>query len=345
MSPELSSAFPESVRAAEGDKEVVAYQQPQPLPYQRPVDGSGKGNGRRVLGMKSKWFYGLLVLLVALAIGLGVGLGVGLGTRDSGYVYTVHFSGEALASFDSRSCDLAMVALSLTWSSSTSPASTATTSSATPSSPTGVADPYAIGGAINPEYYTTRGAFNGSGIALASQSFSSDLSDAPLGSLVMYFQHNSGDIRFERLTADGDWVGGSQSEIVASNAKNSTPLSAVAYVQNGTSQWHVFCKTLWLMEISTWRQLTDDPDIGNDNKLKQRSNSNTTSFWSDGPLTDMDLTVLDADQVGMQACWYGNAYGDTDYVHTDRPSTGSTAASAEYGRFSGAAANEDTRHG
>jgi hypothetical protein len=58
----------------------------------------------------------------------------------------------------------------------------------------------------------------------------------------MYFQHNSGDIRFERLTSDGSWVGGSQSEIVASNAKNSTPLSAVAYVQNGTSQWHVFCK-------------------------------------------------------------------------------------------------------
>jgi hypothetical protein len=58
----------------------------------------------------------------------------------------------------------------------------------------------------------------------------------------MYFQHHSGDIRFERLTAEGSWVGGSQSEIVASNAKNSTPLSAVAYVQNGTSQWHVFCK-------------------------------------------------------------------------------------------------------
>lgn len=128
----------------------------------------------------------------------------------------------------------------------------------------------------------------------------------------MYFQHHSGDIRFERLTAEGEWVGGSQSEIVASNAKNSTPLSAVAYVQNGTSQWHVFY-------------------IGEDNQLKQRSNSNTSSLWSDGPLNAMNLTVLDADQVGMQACWYGNAYGDTDYIHTDRPSTGSTAASSEIG--------------
>jgi hypothetical protein len=78
----------------------------------------------------------------------------------------------------------------------------------------------------------------------------------------------------------------------------------------------------------------DFADIGDDNQLKQRSNSNTTSFWSDGPLNDMNLTVLDADQVGVQACWYGNAYGDTDYVHTDRPSTGSTAASVEYGEFS-----------
>jgi len=87
MSPEqLSSAFPESVRAAEGDKEVVAFQQPQPLPYQRPIDGAGREGGRRVMGMRAKWFYGLLVVLVLLAVGLGIGLGVGLGTRGDGYV-------------------------------------------------------------------------------------------------------------------------------------------------------------------------------------------------------------------------------------------------------------------
>lgn len=78
--------------------------------------------------------------------------------------------------------------------------------------------------------------------------------------------------------------------------------------------------------------LTEIPDIGADNQLKQRSNSNTTGLWSNGPLNDMNITVFDADQVGMQACWYGNAYGDADYVHTDRPSTGSTAASIENGK-------------
>lgn len=35
--------------------------------------------------MKSKLFYGLLVLFPVLAIGLGVGLGVGLGTKNDGY--------------------------------------------------------------------------------------------------------------------------------------------------------------------------------------------------------------------------------------------------------------------
>jgi hypothetical protein len=227
--------------------------------------------------------------------------------------------------------------LLLTSKSSATSTSPANTSSTPTPSPTPNADSYAIGGAINPEYYTSKGAFNGSGIALASQSFASNLQDAPLGSLVMYYQHHSGDIRFQRLTSEGAWVGGTQSEIVASNAKNSTPLSAVAYVQNGTSQWHVFCKaTRQLMMSKSWSTQADDTilDIGDDNQLKQRSNSNTTSFWSDGPLNDMNLTVLDADQVGVQACWYGNAYGDTDYVHTDRPSTGSTAASVEYGESS-----------
>lgn len=246
MSPELSSAFPQTVMAAEGDKEVVAYSQPQPLPYQRPVDGSGSGNERRILGMKSKWFYGLLALLIVLAIGLGVGLGVGLGTKDSGYV-TFHLTRSTLKLFESVSDTCSSRArvdfeLLLTLSSSATPSSSATTSPAATPSPTANADPYAIGGAIDPNYYTTRGAFNGSGIALASQSFASNLQDAPLGSLVMYFQHHSGDIRFQRLTSEGVWVGGSQSEIVASDAKNSTPLSAVAYVQNGTSQWHIFCK-------------------------------------------------------------------------------------------------------
>ena len=33
----------------------------------------------------------------------------------------------------------------------------------------------------------------------------------------------------------------------------------------------------------------------------------------------MNLKAYDADQVGMQACWYGNDYGDSDYKHTPLP--------------------------
>jgi hypothetical protein len=90
---------------------------------------------------------------------------------------------------------------------------------------------YYIGGALDPAYYSEEGAFNGSGLALASQSFGS----GEYGELVLYFQHHSGSIRWQRLTPDDGWLGGTASEVVATDAKNSTPLSAVAYSLNGVS--------------------------------------------------------------------------------------------------------------
>ena len=90
---------------------------------------------------------------------------------------------------------------------------------------------YTIGGALDPSYYSTKGAFNGSGIALASESFDG----GTRGTLVMYFQHWSGQIRWQQLSDQGEWLGGDISSVVASDAKNSTPLSAVAYALNQTS--------------------------------------------------------------------------------------------------------------
>lgn len=89
---------------------------------------------------------------------------------------------------------------------------------------------YLEGGDLDPEYFSTQGAFNGSGIALASQSFQGD----EQGSMVLYYQHYTGTIRFKQLR-DGDWVGGTQSEIVAYDAKNGTPISAVAYALHNVS--------------------------------------------------------------------------------------------------------------
>jgi hypothetical protein len=86
------------------------------------------------------------------------------------------------------------------------------------------------GGELDPKYFSTEGAFNGSGIALASQSFGGD----EQVTMVLYYQHYTGTIRFKQLR-DGDWIGGTQSEIVAYDAKNWTPISAVAYALHNTS--------------------------------------------------------------------------------------------------------------
>lgn len=100
---------------------------------------------------------------------------------------------------------------------------------------------YSIGGAINPAYFSTTGAFNGSGIAIAQQSFTNDLTAGQQGTIVMYFQHWTGEIRYKQLTPSGQWQGGDTSTIVASDAKNNTPLSAVSYVGPGyVSTWHLF---------------------------------------------------------------------------------------------------------
>lgn len=50
------------------------------------------------------------------------------------------------------------------------------------------------------------------------------------------FQHHKGDIRFMQYTADQKWVGGTKSETVATDARNATPISTVAYALNGTAK-------------------------------------------------------------------------------------------------------------
>ena len=108
---------------------------------------------------------------------------------------------------------------------------------------------YSIGGGIDPAYYTTSGAFNGSGIALAAQSFATKLSD----SVVMYFQHHTGDIRSMQLSNDGIWSGGSISDVIAVDARNNTPLSAVAYSWDEVNTWNVFCEATRTMPFRLGR--------------------------------------------------------------------------------------------
>ncbi|PSN65440.1 hypothetical protein BS50DRAFT_497710 [Corynespora cassiicola Philippines] len=111
--------------------------------------------------------------------------------------------------------------------------------------------------------------------------------------MTLYFQHWTGELRSIQLTPRGEWIGGTRSEVIGTDAKNATPISVVSYAINDTAMWHIFY-------------------ISKDNRVRQKQNSNSTNIWQDGPLNDLNLTVYDAPNVGLQACWYGNYYGDSD---------------------------------
>src|SRR3954453_11064022 len=116
---------------------------------------------------------------------------------------------------------------SSTSTSTSSPVPRPSPTSTSSSAPTPTADPdITIGGAIDPRYYSKTGAWNGSGIAIASVNFGVD------SSIFVYFQHYTGEIRCFVQEADGQWV--DASIVVPSGvqgaARNGTPLSAVAYI-------------------------------------------------------------------------------------------------------------------
>ena len=90
---------------------------------------------------------------------------------------------------------------------------------------------------VNPQYLSKSGAFNGTGLAIASYSFGS----GGYGVINVYFQHWTGEIRKLELLNNGAWAGGDATNIVATDAKNGTPISAVAYAMDGiaaVSQFH-----------------------------------------------------------------------------------------------------------
>ena len=104
------------------------------------------------------------------------------------------------------------------------------------SSPNYTGNPnYDIGGSLDPLYYSTDGAFNGSGLALATSTFD----QSGYGSINLYFQYHDGSLRWIRLLEDGSWQGGGITEIIAADAKNATPIAAVAYamVSKSMSYW------------------------------------------------------------------------------------------------------------
>jgi hypothetical protein len=89
----------------------------------------------------------------------------------------------------------------------------------------------AVGNTLNPAYLSKSGAFNGTGLAIASYSFAT----GGYGVINVYFQHWSGQLRKMQLMSDGSWQGGDSTNIVATDARNATPISAVAYAMDQKS--------------------------------------------------------------------------------------------------------------
>jgi hypothetical protein len=206
----------------EGDKEVVNQSEKEVVPSKQPGQHSEETTeptNRKILGLKRRWFWILLVVLL-LAIALGVGLGVGLTSKDS--------------------------------SESSTTSSTSSTSTQAPSPTAVLSDELKIGGSLNDSYYSNSGAWNGSGIAQVWQNFAQDFTDTSTANeheIVVYYQDHNGDIRWLRETSNTTSVwqpGPADVAVMASDARNSTPITAVHWDSDGANYWHVFCKSALL---------------------------------------------------------------------------------------------------
>lgn len=209
---EATSPGLQSIWSGEADKEVYRSGA-VPTTSNGPV---GTPMKKRICGMRRKWFFLIAALITCIIIAVAVPVGVVYGTRNSWVSYPF-LQGWSLI-FETFRLSKAPAAAT----SSTVPAP----SPAPSSPPANTGDPrYDIGGALNPLYYSTEGAFNGSGIALATAT----PGESGYGLVNLYFQHCDGTIRWIQLAQNGSWQGGALSEVIAYNAKNGTPIAVVAY--------------------------------------------------------------------------------------------------------------------
>lgn len=142
------------------------------------------------------------------------------------------------------------------------------------------------------------GALNGTRIALATQVFEGDNEE----SLVMYFQHRTGQIRYMTF-ANGNWSGGDASTVFAHNAKMNTPIAAVSYVWNGVSFWRVFCMVK--DHSLTSCGLISGIDVDVTNVIREVWGANNTQGWELGYLSTYNISPMDDDNIGMVVCWDG----------------------------------------
>jgi hypothetical protein len=178
------------------EKEVVI--QPASLVYELPEHQSGEAEEdplrkHHKLGWLSlRLLIGVLVIVMILGVGLGVGLGIGLKAK---YGQAPYKSAPYLLAFH-RSHP------------------------ANPPSPTA---------SSSPSDFSTVGAFNGTGIAIGSQTRIPDLD----GQTNLFFQHHTGELRWLDGVSDA-WIGGGAASVLAIDAKNATPISTIILPANAS---------------------------------------------------------------------------------------------------------------
>jgi hypothetical protein len=262
-----------------GFKEHVdPYDGPEHMPPPVPPKDDRK------CGMKKRSFFILItcigIFIVALALGLGLGLGLGL--KKDKYVHNDprYYSRKSLTS---RRND-------------------------TKTDPFCRDNPdLCIGGSLNAEYFSTNGAFNGTGIALAGESWNKGQRRI----FTLYFQHHSGDIRFMQYTTDRQWIGGTKAQTVAIDAKDASPISAVSFAINATQYVRLI---IMQHELHTNRSKFHIFYIDRNNTVKQLIQTNISDIWQPGPLSTLNLSAFDSPSTGLQACWKGDFYGDSDFT-------------------------------
>jgi hypothetical protein len=98
------------------------------------------------------------------------------------------------------------------------------------------------------QYYSSKGAFNGTGISWTSVFGSTNLTTSkPKNKNVhndrfLFFQHHTGQIRWIYQGGPDQWSGGTGNEVIATDAKNGTPISAHSPRGAGLIEYNIFCK-------------------------------------------------------------------------------------------------------
>lgn len=219
----------------------------------------------------TRWVFILGIVVLITVIVLAVVLGVVFGTKKS-------HNNPAPGSSGSNS-------------------GASSTSTSTGSVPTSSVDPnVAVGGYIDPAYYSTSGAWNGTGIAIAAAKPGVDQT------LYAFYQDPSGLLQYTLLNAQSQWNLVGPVNAGSYKALNGTPISAVNHQLGNQLVWHIFY-------------------IDVDYIVRERIITNTTTdgptpIWKDGPLSSQNLKAWKSTSIGLQACYWGNYYGLWSYSPT-----------------------------